>query len=331
MGKLSLSPSSKSSQKRLNIASNSNLKDRYPVVVLLGPTAVGKTQLLSDLFKGLAEVINADSRQVYRGLTIGTAKPDCKITAAIAHHLVDIKDPDEQYTAGEFVHDADGLIPAICGRGKIPIISGGTPFYFRSFLFGLPDTPLGVPGLRRAIQMEINRDGLSAAYDALVRVDPITAERISPRDRYRIERALEVYRGTGRPLSSFPVPSAYRNVYRMLLVGIERARSELYERINRRAEIMFQNGLVAEVGGLLKKGYTSNTPGLQGIGYREFFTMMREGCMTTTELVEIVARNTRRYAKRQITFFKKFPQIIWFNANDKEPIYKAVRTFLQSA
>ena len=314
----------------MNIDSNSNPDPKHPVVLLFGPTAVGKTRLLAEVFSNTAEVINADSRQVYRRMDIGTAKPDRDITKDLPHHLIDIRDPNEQYTAGDFVHDADSLIPVIAGRGKIPIISGGTPFYFRNFLFGLPETPSGDPEIRKTVRHLIRDRGLDYAYRELGRVDPESAKRISTKDRYRIERALEVYRSSGRPLSAYRVPTAYREDYRMLLIGLERERQELYESINLRVDRMFEDGLPAEVKKLVSLGHDHDAPGLQGIGYREFFTMRRVGCTTYPDVKKLIARNSRRYAKRQMTFFKRFPDTVWLSPEAFGSIHSLVQEFLKT-
>lgn len=301
---------------------------RQKVILIFGPTAVGKTDILAELFGATGEVVSADSMQAYRGLDVGTAKPDRILRERLAHHLIDIRDPDEQYNAGEFVTAADEIIYDIASRNKIPIVSGGTPFYLRNFIYGLPETPPGDPAVRAQIVSEIERTGLKSAYDYLSAVDPETAAKISPRDTYRVERALEVYRTTGKKLSSFSVSHTRRRVFDMLLIGLDRPRDELNRRIELRAELMFEQGLVSEIASLMRAGYGEDAPGMQGIGYREFFRMRKEGCATLSGVREQIILNTRKYAKRQRTFFNRFPATAWFHPGEVDAISEKVRRFL---
>ncbi len=300
-------------------------------MVVLGPTAVGKTETLVRLFGGRGEVINADSRQVYRGLEIGTAKPDACERAALTHHLLDCRNPDEQFTAGDFVKTADNLIPAIVARNRIPIVAGGTGFYIKSFINGLPDSPPAFPEIRKELKQEIRVKGLPVMHSELEKVDPVSAGRIPPADRYRIERALEVYRGTGRALSDFRVPETRRSCYRFLILGVYREREELYRRIDARVEGMLRSGLIEEVSKLLNDGYVPSDPGLRTIGYREILDMRRNGCTTLETTKALICRNTRRYAKRQMTFFRRIPDTKWFGADEHAPIEKAVTRFSENA
>jgi len=298
------------------------------VVLLFGPTAVGKTELLVRLFEGNAEVISADSMQAYRGLDIGTAKPGMDLCALLPHHLVDFLDPDTQYNAGEFVKAADRLVAEISARGRTPVISGGTPFYLRNFIYGLPGTPPGDPGAREQIASEIEAEGTASAYRRLLAVDPEAARRISPGDTYRISRALEVYLSTGKKLSSFPVSSARRKTFDMLLLGLARPREELNRRIELRVNAMFGLGLVSEVASLIGKGYGEHSPGMQGIGYREFLQMRSAGCLTVSDVKESIIGNTRRYAKRQMAFFKRFPETFWFHPGQAADVRARILGFL---
>ena len=310
----------------MSTASKNWSNDERPrIVVLFGPTAVGKTDVLFRLSLSDIEVINADSRQVYRALNIGTAKPGAETRREVPHHLVDICDPAEQYTAGRFVHDADRLSREISERGGVPVVCGGTAYYIRSFLYGLPDTPPVFPEIRTALKHTSETGGLAKLFAELRTVDPGTADRIAPNDRYRIERALEVYRGTGQPLSSFSVPRNLRDLYRYVLIGLERPRVDLYRRIDDRVESMFTHGLMREVAGLLESGYRGNEPGLTTIGYREILDMRKRGCLTVDGARELIKRNSRRYAKRQITFFSSFPGVRWFHPDDIDAMRTCVR------
>ncbi len=280
------------------------------------------------MFSGMAEVICADSLQAYRRLDIGTAKPDMSVRDRLPHHLVDIHDPNTQYNAGEFVKAADALIVEIAGRNHVPIISGGTPFYLRNFIYGLPETPPGDRAVRDEIACEVEKRGIAWAYDRLLEADPETARRISPNDAYRINRALEVYRATGKRLSSFSVSYIRRNVFDMLLIGLDRPREELNRRIEERVRAMFEQGLVSEVVSLLGAGYGEDSPGMQGIGYREFLEMRKAGCLTLSEVQDLIVRDTRRYAKRQRTFFKRFPSTLWFHPAEITSISDTIGHFL---
>jgi len=299
----------------------------YPVVLLFGPTAAGKTELIVKVFKNNYEIINADSMQVYKYMNIGTAKPSGEIRSLIPHHLIDIAEPSEQFNAGKFVKSADSLVPGIIKRGRIPVISGGTAFYLKTFMYGLPETPAGDPGIRKVLHDILCKSGVDYLYDRLKRVDPEIAGRINSRDHYRIIRALEVYRKTGKPLSSCAPGDKKRDLYRFLFIGLTRERTELYESINKRVDEMFEKGLKDEVSGLLEMGYNRNDPGMKGIGYREFLSM-QQGCFTLQTVKEAIKRNSRRYAKRQMTFLRKWKTIKWFYPDETEHIYSSVAEFL---
>jgi tRNA dimethylallyltransferase len=286
-----------------------------PLVILFGPTAVGKTELTARLaasFPAL-EIVNADSMQVYRHLDIGTAKPTAAMRRAIPHHLIDIMDPRVQFDAGQFVRRAQQAIAEIQARGGLPVLCGGTAYYLRSFICGLPQAPASDPQVRRELKEELARQGLEPLLAELARVDPATRAAVAEADAYRVLRALEVYRASGRPLSSFVNPDRPRADYAFLTLGLSRERPELYRRIDARVEGMFAAGLSREVAGLLARGYGPADPGLRGIGYREFF-VMRSGCWTLADLREAIQRDSRRFAKRQITFFKSLPGVEWFPA-----------------
>lgn len=307
-------------RKRLNTSSNANL----PAVLLFGPTAVGKTDLLLRLFEGRGEVISADSMQVYKGLDIGSAKPDKAYLKKLPHHLIDIKEPHEQFSAGDFVAQADRLIPEISGRGMIPVLSGGTAFYFRNFLYGLPDIPAIDSHYRDELNRELSERGLEPLFRELKECDPLTADRLNSNDSSRIVRALEVFRATGCSLSSFAVSDSFRVGEDVRIIGLERERNELYKRIDRRVDIMFNQGLVDEIRGLIANGVDETMPSMKGIGYSEFFDMMRRGCMTIEALKDKIKQDSRRYAKRQITFFNSIKGVRWFSPDDLDGIKREV-------
>jgi tRNA dimethylallyltransferase len=303
-----------------------------PLTILFGPTAVGKTELavrLAARFPKL-EIVNADSLQVYRHLDIGTAKPSAAMRKAIPHHLIDIVDPDVQFDAGQFVRRAEQALAEIRARGGLPLLCGGTAYYLRSFICGLPEAPASDPIVRRQLKEELADRGLEPLLAELARVDPVTRSAVAEADAYRVLRALEVHRSIGRPLSSFANPDRPRADYTFLTLGLARERPELYRRIDARVEGMFAAGLSREVAGLLARGYGAGDPGLRGIGYREFFLMQR-GCWTLSDLREAIQRNSRRYAKRQITFFKSLPGVEWLPAGEPERVVSRIEGFLAAS
>ncbi|MCL2601772.1 MAG: tRNA (adenosine(37)-N6)-dimethylallyltransferase MiaA [Treponema sp.] len=306
------------------------------VLILFGPTASGKTEVLNSLFSGgarTAEVISADSMQVYRGMDIGTAKPSPYERARIPHHLIDIRNPDEQFNAGEFVRLAEAAAVEVAARGALPVVSGGTGFYLKNLVLGLGEAPPADPGIRAELAQELAQRGAASLMEELAAADPASARRIHINDEYRLLRALEVCRLTGRPLSSFASPwsaaaeqaaCGSERPFRFALAALRWNRDELYRRINARTAAMFAAGLPAEVRRLHESGYTPADPGLKAIGYREFFVQDGEsGGWRLSEdfhgVQELVAQNSRRYAKRQITFFASIPAVTWIDCEGDNP------------
>ncbi len=297
-----------------------------PVVVVFGPTAVGKTDFLLH-FEHIAEIINSDSLQVYRHMSIGTAKPDNSVTCRIPHHLIDCIDPDDEFSAGDFVREADRLCQKIYSHGKLPVISGGTGFFLKNFIYGLPSAPASSKEIRIQLQKRLEKEGLEALREELHSKDPESWERIKPLDSYRILRALEVFYSSGSPLSDFKLPDTVRSGYRFLLIGLIRDRAELYERINGRVEAMFRAGLPEEYKKLRAMGYRSACPGLSAIGYREFSLMEELGSLTLNDVKELIKQNSRNYAKRQITFFKALPDVHWLHPDQWQDAVEMVSNF----
>ena len=289
-------------------------------MVLFGPTAVGKTALTEELFSKGFEIINADSVQVYRFLDIASAKPEKELVEKIPHHLVDIRFPWEQYNSGDFCKDAERLIKEINERGNIPLITGGTAYYFKQLLYGPSSTPESNPKTREEIQRTIDDIGLDKAYEMLVSLDMEAAKKIDKNDRYRISRALEVIKDTGRPLSSFPVSDTLREDIDFVIIGLKREKKELEERIRKRVDIMFDSGAVREMKTLLSMGADLSWPGMQGIGYREWFNAMESGEVNISIIKDMIIRSSIKYAKRQMTFFSSFSDTLWFSPNDIEKI-----------
>ena len=289
-------------------------------MVLFGPTAVGKTALTEELFSKGFEIINADSVQVYRYLDIASAKPEKELVEKIPHHLVDIRFPWEQYNSGDFCKDAERLIKEINERGNIPLITGGTAYYFKQLLYGPSSTPESNPKTREEIQRTIDDIGLDKAYEMLMSLDMEAAKKIDKNDRYRISRALEVIKDTGRPLSSFPVSDTLREDIDFVIIGLKREKKELEERIRKRVDIMFDSGAVREMKTLLSMGADLSWPGMQGIGYREWFNAMESGEVNISIIKDMIIRSSIKYAKRQMTFFSSFSDTLWFSPNDIEKI-----------
>ncbi|HKK49565.1 MAG TPA: tRNA (adenosine(37)-N6)-dimethylallyltransferase MiaA [Alkalispirochaeta sp.] len=296
-----------------------------PTLLLVGPTAVGKTAALDALAAHSTiprlEIISADSRHVYQTMNIGTAKPSVQEQARARYHLIDVISPRESWDVGQFVEAADALIPQVRSGGAAPVICGGTAFYHQGYIFGLPGTPRVEPDLRRRLEERLHREGLEALRRELREVDPASDQRIAANDRYRVLRALEVYHTSGHPLSSYGVPSTPRSGIAPVVVGLYRPREELYRRIAERVERMFEEGLPGEVSSLLERGYLPNDPGLQTIGYREFLQVGGPPPWSAAVLEQVrdrIARNTRRYAKRQETFFRRLPGVQWIHADDEQ-------------
>ena len=284
--------------------------------------------MLVNLFNKTSVVINADSMQVYRYMDIGTAKPTEELLRDIPHELIGVVDPSYQFNAGEFVRRADQLIEKNYNRDRLSVISGGTAFYLKNFIYGLPGTPVGRFSERIRLKNRLKNEGKENLLAELERIDPKASLKIDSNDVNRIIRALEVYKASGRPVSSFRMPSKPRDRYRFFLVGLYRQREDLYQRINLRVETMFLRGLVDEIKKLLAMGYGPEAPGMKGIGYREFFEM-RKGCLNLSDVKEIIKRNTKRYAKRQITFFRTLEDVKWCSPDDILLIKGYIDKFIQ--
>ena len=322
----------------MNIQSQSNSNKK--VVFLFGPTAVGKTQLLCDCFSGFGEVVNADSVQVYKHLDIGSAKADATTIAKIPHHLIDILEPWENYNVADFIRLADQACQDIWSRGKLPVVSGGTAFYFKHFLFGLSEAPKSNEEVRTQVASYIKEVGLSQAHQYLCSVDPVSGARINPNDGYRISRALEVFKASGKPLSSFELPTTPRNGMQVLSIGLCRDKEELRSRIGLRVKLMFEQGLLEEIRQLLQLGANPAWQSMQGIGYKEFLNHVWRGeseaslktleNLSSSELEAIageIEMNSIHYAKRQMTFFKSFADVNWVDPQD----WGAVRRLLETS
>lgn len=285
-----------------------------PVVFLLGPTAAGKSALALAVARRLpCEIISVDSGQVYRGMDIGTAKPSAAERAAVPHHLIDIRAPDEPYSAGRFRADATALIEQIEARGRIPLLVGGTFLYFRALERGLAQLPVADAALRAAIEREATQDGWPALHARLAAVDPALAARIAPADRQRIARGLEVFRRTGRPLSDWQRQAgASGGPAALRLILAPASRHDLYRAVEARFDAMLAAGLVDEVRALQAAGYDGQLAALRAVGYRQVWHFM-QGALDRAAMVEAGRTASRQYAKRQLTWLRGDPHGHWLN------------------
>lgn len=285
------------------------------LVVICGPTASGKTALALRLAEHFAvEIISADSRQVYRRMDIGTAKATAEERALIPHHLVDVVDPDEDFTAADFLHLGRKALAEIAGRGHLPLVVGGTGLYIEALLRGLVDAPGADPDLRRELLQGEEKHGPGSLHKRLQAVDPVLAEQLAPQNLVRIVRALEVFYQSGQPLSELQARhAAVPSPFRVITIGLAPQRELLYERIDRRVEAMMAAGLLAETEALLASGYSPRLKALQTIGYRECIDHLA-GDTSLQKAVDLIQRNSRRYAKRQMTWFKRDNEIIWLDS-----------------
>jgi len=303
-------------------------KLKNTVVFLFGPTAVGKTDLISKVFFRNFEVVNTDSVQIYKYLDIGSAKADEKERRIVPHHLLNIRDPWQDFSVGEFIEEADLACEKIWEKGKIPLLCGGTAFYFKHFMYGLSNAPKSDLEIRNKVKIQIENDGLKKSFERLKNIDSITAGRIHPNDSYRISRALEIYEATGKPQSSFALGTELRNDLDIHTIGLIRDRKVLNERIRKRVEIMFTEGLQTEINSLYGLGATKEWPAMKAIGYKEFFVPEKVANplnMNDDQIKEIkerISMNSIHYAKRQRTFFKSFTNVNWVEPDNIDQVSK---------
>src|SRR5258705_3320767 len=280
---------------------------KIPLLVIAGPTGVGKTASAVALAHRVPlEVVSADSRQVYRRMDVATGKPTAEERAAVAHHLVDVVDPDDRYHAERFARDARGIITAIRERGKLPVVVGGTGFYIRALLRGLDPAPPADPSFRRELDLLAAREGRRALHERLSREAPALARRLHPNDYVRVMRALELTRaGRSTPGARDDLWRRSRD-YDVLHVGLTMERAELARRLRVRAAGMVEAGLLDEVRALLAAGYDPTLPAMQGIGYRQFVAVA-PGELTPAEATPPLQRGNRRYAQRPSTLLARAP------------------------
>jgi tRNA dimethylallyltransferase len=299
------------------------------LAIILGPTGAGKSDLAVEVAGACgAEIVNADSQQVYRGMDVGTWKPSEEARRKVPHHLIDVVDPDQEFNAAVFREKAAAAIRDIRARGKNPLVCGGTGLYIKALLHGLFVGPGRDEGLRQGLEREAREQGLGALYQRLKEADPQCAASIHPNDRHRIIRALEVLELTGKALSRWQSEHGFKeSAYETLEIGLDREREELYALIDRRCEEMFALGLIDEVRKLAAGGYNLDLKALQSIGYRHAGLYLR-GEKSREEALDLMKRDTRKLAKRQLTWFRADKEIRWFHPEkDREKIIKAVASF----
>lgn len=305
------------------------MNNRPKVVIITGPTASGKTELtieLASYFDG--EIINADSMQVYRGMDIGTAKPTLEQRRKIPHHLIDVVDPDEEFNAAIYKEMALSLVYDISARGRSCFVVGGTGLYIKALVGGLFQVPPKDPEFRMSLKKEAEEKGAKVLYERLMKYDPEYALMIHPNDTIRIIRALEIYHLANKKPSRLIREHGFRqHSVNPLKIFLTLDRKQLYSRINRRCIRMVESGLIEETRRLLLRGYAPDLKPMQSIGYRHVVRYI-EGRWSLKKALSAMQRDTRRYAKRQITWFKKEPDVIWISPTDKYLIKEKISQFL---
>ncbi len=301
------------------------------VIVICGPTGVGKTSAAIEIageFKG--EIINADSMQIYKYMDIGTAKPTLDEQARVKHHMIDIVYPDESFDAAMYAKTARETVIKLDRQEVVSFVVGGTGFYIKALLYGLFTGPAkgGDVNIRERLKGEATVHGAAFLHTRLRKCDPIAAENIHPNDTYRIIRALEVYEITGKSISEYHEEHRFTDEpFKVLTFGLDMNREILYDRINSRVDAMIDAGLIDEVKGLLDNGYSENLKPMQSIGYRHAVNYIK-GRLPWDEALSTLKRDTRRYAKRQMTWFKADLRIAWIKPEQLEDIVQPVKKFL---
>ena len=291
---------------------------REQILAIVGPTAVGKTKLSLRLAQDLAgEIISADSMQIYKGMDIGTAKATSEERKIVPHHMIDIVDPEQEFSVADFQSEVDELIPKIDQRGKLPMLVGGTGLYIKSVIQGFlfPDMEKDWE-LRNRLEAEAEEKGTEHVHDKLKEVDPKLADKLHPNDLRRVIRGIEVYRQTGKTITHFKQKAKERPPrYEADKIGLFREREKLYERINKRVDNMIEQGLVTEVKNLYQQGYDLELTSMQALGYKQLIKHF-EGEYDLEEAIRLIKRDTRHFAKKQLTWFKRDDSIKWFDVEE---------------
>lgn len=306
-------------------------KGKARIVVLAGPTGIGKTSLSLELaarFNGA--IVGADSMQVYKHMDIGTAKPDVRQRQKAPHYMIDVVAPDQPFDAAAYSDMARACIYRIDKQNQLPIVVGGTGFYIKALLHGLFPAKPADPVIRRRLADTVTNEGVDRLYERLREADPDAADRIHPNDTYRIIRALEVYEITGCRMSDYQESHGFSDSpFAALKFCLYMDRQALYERINLRVEAMAAAGLFEEVQQLLARGYNADLKPMQSLGYRHMIDYL-DGRMDWASAVDQMKKDTRHYAKRQLTWFRKDPEMIWKQPSEKKSIFEQVAHFIRS-
>jgi len=294
------------------------------IAALVGPTAVGKSKILEEVIErdDRFVFISCDSRKVYRGLDIGTNKPKSPLCRFFK--LIDIREPDQSFNAREFARMAKREVVSALSSGRIPLVVGGTPLYYRALFFGLFEAPPPDPEIRRHLLDRCKKEGVEALFAELKRIDGETAFKLRPKDWIRITRALEVYYQVGIPISKLRREKAPKNLPRPITFGLKRDRRDLYRRINMRVDRMMEEGLLEEVREILKRGYKPDSPGLRTIGYEELVRHLK-GELSLSEAVRLIKKRTRIYSRKQMYFFRNLGPIRWIRLPDEDPVEEILR------
>ena len=308
-----------------------------PLVVLVGPTAVGKSEIGLRLARTLdTDLLTADSRQVYRGMDIATDKPTLEQRQGVPHCLIDLVDPDESFNAGQYRQQAVQEIERLYGERRLPLIVGGTGLYVRTLMHGLCDAPRADQAYRASLLQQAHAQGRDFLHSELTRIDPELAARLHPHDEVKIVRALEVYHLSGRRLSDVQQQHRFaEQPFSVILVGLNRDRAQLYRRIDTRVEAMFARGVIEETEQLLAKGYGRGLGAMKGLGYQQVAGYLA-GDYDRAEALRLLKRDTRHFAKRQLTWFRKEPGLRWWSLSEQDSpedvagrLFETIYSFVQ--
>lgn len=302
---------------------------RPTLICIVGPTAVGKSAMALTLAKQFeTEIVSADARQLYQELDIGTAKPTSQELAQVPHHFIDYLPPASPYSAAQFESEALALLEGLFRHHRVVVMAGGSTLYTDVLWYGLDDMPEVPPMLRRQLTEEWETTGLEPFLTELALVDPATYERIDRQNPRRVLRAIEIYRATGNPISFYQSGRKLKvRPFDMIKIGLFDEREALYQRIDQRVKDMIQQGLEQEVRTLLAKGYDPTWQSMQSIGYREFYPYV-EGTYDLAETIRLIQRNSRRYAKRQLTYWRRDTNITWFKSGQHEGVADELRAYI---